>query len=81
MILFPDWDQSMKKTFQATSKKEVLTVTEAGKYFGLSKDEMKVFVDKHGLEKVRVTRSVFRYLLLKDEVEKLAETLNKEQQV
>lgn len=77
--MFPDWDQSMKKTFQATSKEEVLTVTEAGKYFGLSKDEMKVFVDKQGLKKVRVTRSVFRYLLLKEEVEQLAEVLNKKQ--
>lgn len=69
----------MKRTFQATSKEEVLTVTEAGKYFGLSKDEMKVFVDKQGLKKVRVTRSVFRYLLLKEEVEQLAEMLNKKQ--
>lgn len=71
--MFPDWDLPMKRTFQATSKEEVLTVTEAGKYFGLSKDEMKVFVDKHNLTKVRVTRNVFRYLLLKEEVEKLAE--------
>jgi transcriptional antiterminator Rof (Rho-off) len=69
--LFQDWDQSIKKTFNATSNEEILTVTEAGKMLGLSKDEMKVYVEKNGLSKVRVSRSVFRYLLLKEEIEKL----------
>lgn len=71
IILFQDWDQSIKKTFNATSNEEILTVTEAGKMLGLTKDEMKVYVEKNGLKKVRVSRSVFRYLLLKEEIEKL----------
>lgn len=71
IIVFQDWDQSIKKTFNATSNEEILTVTEAGKLLGLTKDEMKVYVEKNGLKKVRVSRSVFRYLLLKEEIEKL----------
>jgi hypothetical protein len=69
MIVFEDWDQKIKKTFSATSNEEILTVTEAGKLLGLSKDEMKVYVDKKGLTKVKVMRSAFRYLLLKKEIE------------
>jgi len=68
---FEDWDQTFKKTFSSTSNEEILTVTEAGKLLGLSKDEMKLFVDKKGLTKVKVARSVFRYLLLKEEIEGL----------
>jgi hypothetical protein len=67
--LFEDWDQKIKKTFSATSNEEILTVTEAGKLLGLSKDEMKAYVDKKGLTKVKVMRSAFRYLLLKKEIE------------
>jgi len=73
---FKDWDQTFKKTFSSTSNEEILTVTEAGKLLGLSKDDMKLFVEKKGLTKVKVARSVFRYLLLKEEVEQL---LHKEQ--
>jgi hypothetical protein len=71
MNVFEDWDQTIKKTFNATSNEEILTVTEAGKLLGLSKDEMKLFVDKKGLTKIKVARSVFRYLLLKKEIENL----------
>lgn len=71
MKTFKDWDQSIKKTFNATSNEEILTVTEAGKLLGLSKDEMKIYVDKNGLSKIRVARSVFRYLLLKKEIDNL----------
>lgn len=67
--MFEDWDQKIKKTFSATSNEEILTVTEAGKLLGLSKDEMKAYVDKKGLTKVKVMRSAFRYLLLKQEIE------------
>lgn len=67
--MFQDWDQKIKKTFNATSNEEILTVTEAGKLLGLSKDEMKAYVDKKGLTKVKVMRSAFRYLLLKKEIE------------
>lgn len=67
--MFQDWDQKIKKTFSATSNEEILTVTEAGKLLGLSKDEMKAYVDKKGLTKVKVMRSAFRYLLLKKEIE------------
>jgi len=69
--LFQDWDQKIKKTFSATSNEEILTVTEAGKLLGLSKDEMKAYVDKKGLTKVKVMRSAFRYLLLKKEIEEI----------
>jgi hypothetical protein len=72
MIVFHDSDQKVKKTFLATNKAaEVLTVTEAGKLLGLSKDQMKVFTDKNVLTKVRIMRSTQRYLLLKKEIEDL----------
>jgi hypothetical protein len=74
MDLFEDWDQKLKKTFENTSNKEVLTVTEAGKFFNLSKDKMKEYVDKKGLTKVKVMRSAHRYLLLKSEIDALLET-------
>ena len=69
--IFKDSDQKVKKTFLATSNVEVLTVTEAGKLLGLSKDQMKVFTDKNGLTKVRIMRSTQRYLLLKKEIDNL----------
>lgn len=67
--VFNDWNQKVKQTFNATSKEVVLTVTEAGVMLGLSKDEMKVYVDRHQLTKVPIMRSTFRYLLLKSEVD------------
>ncbi|CAM4473828.1 DNA-binding protein [Paenibacillus tarimensis] len=69
MPSFKDWNQKVKQTFNATSNEIVLTVTEAGEALGLSKDNMKLYVDKHGLTKVRITRSVHRYLLLKSEID------------
>ncbi|PZD95712.1 DNA-binding protein [Paenibacillus sambharensis] len=69
MPSFKDWNQKVKQTFNATSNEIVLTVTEAGEVLGLSKDNMKLYVDKHGLTKVRITRSVHRYLLLKSEID------------
>lgn len=71
MEVFQDWNQKVKKTFNATSNEVVLTVTEAGSMFGLSKDQMKIFVDKHKLTKVPIMRSVHRYLLLKSEIDEL----------
>lgn len=71
MNTFEDWNQSFKKTFNATSNEEILTVTEAGKLLGLTKDQMKLYVDKNGLTKINVERSVFRYLLLKKEIDNL----------
>ncbi|MDB5084120.1 MAG: hypothetical protein JWN30_1006 [Bacilli bacterium] len=71
MNQFEDWDQKLKKTFNATSNVVVLTVTEAGHLLGLSKDEMKVYVVKHQLTKVPIMRSVHRYLLLKSEIDNL----------
>jgi hypothetical protein len=68
---FEDWNQKVKKTFNATSNEEVLTVTEAGSALGLSKDQMKVYVDKHKLTKIPIMRSVHRYLLLKSEIEEI----------
>jgi hypothetical protein len=68
---FEDWNQKVKKTFNATSNEEVLTVTEAGGALGLSKDQMKVYVDKHKLTKIPIMRSVHRYLLLKSEIEEI----------
>ncbi len=68
---FEDWNQKVKKTFNATSNEEVLTVTEAGTALGLSKDQMKVYVDKHKLTKIPIMRSVHRYLLLKSEIEEI----------
>lgn len=69
MNSFEDWNLKVKRTFNATSVEEVLTVTEAGALLGLSKDQMKVFVDKHKLTKVPIMRSVHRYLLLKHEID------------
>ncbi|CAM4379154.1 DNA-binding protein [Paenibacillus alkaliterrae] len=69
MYLSEDWNQKVKKTFNATSKEEVLTVSEAGALFGLTKDQMKIYVDKHKLTKVPILRSVHRYLLLKSEID------------
>ncbi|NOU95323.1 DNA-binding protein [Paenibacillus sp. LMG 31456] len=74
MANFEDWNQKLKKTFENTSNKEVLTVTEAGTLFNLSKDKMKEYVVEKGLTKVKVMRSAHRYLLLKSEVEALLET-------
>jgi hypothetical protein len=70
-VVFEDWDQKVKKTFNATSKQVVLTVTEAGELLGLSKDQMKVYVLKHNLTKVAINRSVHRYLLLKSEIDEI----------
>lgn len=71
-VVFEDWDQKVKKTFNATSKQVVLTVTEAGERLGLSKDQMKVYVLKHNLTRVPINRSVHRYLLLKSEIDEIA---------
>ncbi|OMF21174.1 DNA-binding protein [Paenibacillus sp. FSL H8-0548] len=70
-VVFEDWDQKVKKTFNATSKQVVLTVTEAGDLLGLTKDQMKVYVLKHNLTKVSINRSVHRYLLLKSEIDEI----------
>lgn len=69
MQVFEDWNLKVKKTFNATSNKEVLTVSEAGSLLGLSKDQMKSYVDQHKLTKVPIMRSVVRYLLLKSEID------------
>ncbi|QHW31882.1 DNA-binding protein [Paenibacillus rhizovicinus] len=69
MLEFKDWNQKVKETFNATSNEVVLTVTEAGNLLGLSKDQMKIFVDKNSLTKVSIMRSVHRYLLLKSEID------------
>ncbi|HZG84314.1 DNA-binding protein [Paenibacillus sp.] len=72
MNVFGDWNLKVKKTFNATSNEVVLTVMEAGGILGLSKDQMKVFVDKNNLTKVPIMRSVHRYLLLKSEIDEIA---------
>ncbi|WP_152619473.1 DNA-binding protein [Cohnella kolymensis] len=69
MPVFQDWNQKVKKTFNATSNELVLTVKEAGDSLGLSKDEMKIFVNKNSLTKVPIMRSTNRYLLLKTEID------------
>ena len=46
MQVFEDWNQKVKKTFNATNPEVVLTVSEAGTLLGLSKDQMKLYVDK-----------------------------------
>jgi hypothetical protein len=69
--IFEDWNQKVKKTFNATSNEVVLTLNEAGQSLGLTKDQMKVYVDKHKLTKVPIMRSVHRYLLLKSEIDEL----------
>jgi hypothetical protein len=71
---FTDWNLKVKKTFHATSNEAVLTVTEAGRTLGLSKDHMKQYVEKHNLTKVPIMRSVHRYLLLKSEIDDIAES-------
>jgi hypothetical protein len=71
MQVFEDWNQKVKKTFNATSNEVVLTITEAGEYLGLSKDQMKLYVDKNKLTKVPIMRSVHRYLLLKSEIDEI----------
>lgn len=68
---FEDWNQKVKKTFNATSNEVVLTVTEAGNTLGLSKDNMKIYVDKNRLTKIPINRSVHRYLLLKSEIDEI----------
>jgi hypothetical protein len=73
MMVFKDWNQTVKKTFNMTSNEVVLTVTEAGNTLGLSKDQMKAYVDKNGLTKVRIMRSIHRYLLLKSEIDEIVE--------
>jgi len=69
--MFQDWNQKVKKTFNATSNEVVLTVTEAGTLLGLSKDEMKVYADRNNLTKVPIMRSTFRYLLKKSEIDEI----------
>ncbi|MCM3175685.1 MULTISPECIES: helix-turn-helix domain-containing protein [Paenibacillus] len=69
MQVFEDWNQKVKKTFNATNPTAVLTVAEAGSALGLSKDQMKLYVDKNKLTKVPIMRSVHRYLLLKSEID------------
>lgn len=71
MQVFEDWNQKVKKTFNATSNEVVLTVTEAGEWLGLSKDQMKLYVDKNKLTKIPIVRSVHRYLLLKSEIDEI----------
>lgn len=71
MNAFEDWNQKVKKTFNATSTEEVLTLTEAGNLLGLTKDQMKIYVDKQGLTKMPIMRSVHRYLLLKSEIDQI----------
>lgn len=71
MQMFQDYNLKVKKTFNATNTEEVLTVSEAGILLGLSKDQMKLYVDKNKLTKVPINRSVHRYLLLKEEIDKL----------
>jgi hypothetical protein len=68
---FKDSDLKVKKTFLATNNVNVFTVKEAGLLLGLSKDQMKIFVDQNGLTKVRIMRSTERYLLLKEEIDYL----------
>jgi hypothetical protein len=69
---FADWNLKVKKTFNATSNEVVLTVTEAGKTLGLSKDHMKIYVERNKLTKVPIMRSVHRYLLLKSEIDEIS---------
>ncbi|GKU77809.1 helix-turn-helix domain-containing protein [Paenibacillus sp. L3-i20] len=68
---FEDWDQKLKHTFNETSREVVLTVTEAGKLLGLTKDQMKAYVDKNKVTKIPISRSVHRYLLLKSEIDQI----------
>ncbi|CAM3200240.1 MULTISPECIES: hypothetical protein [Paenibacillus] len=74
MQVFEDWNQKVKKTFNATNPEVVLTVSEAGSLLGLTKDQMKLYVDKNKLTKVPIMRSVHRYLLLKSEIDSIVKT-------
>lgn len=69
MSMFQDWNLKVKKTFNETSNEQVLTVTEAGNLLGLTKDQMKVYVDKNKLTKVSIVRSTHRYLVLQKEID------------
>ncbi|WP_308636948.1 DNA-binding protein [Paenibacillus silvisoli] len=71
MQSFQDWNLKVKDTFNATSKEVVLTVMEAGRTLGLSKDQMKIYVEKNNLTKVPIMRNVHRYLLLKSEIDEI----------
>ncbi|GAS85350.1 MULTISPECIES: hypothetical protein [Paenibacillus] len=73
MQVFEDWNQKVKKTFNATNPEVVLTVSEAGSLLGLTKDQMKLYVDKNKLTKVPIMRSVHRYLLLKSEIDNIVQ--------
>ncbi|HBU85131.1 DNA-binding protein [Paenibacillus sp. UMB7766-LJ446] len=74
MQVFEDWNQKVKRTFNATNPEVVLTVSEAGSLLGLTKDQMKLYVDKNKLTKVPIMRSVHRYLLLKSEIDSIVKT-------
>ncbi|MDN4605108.1 DNA-binding protein [Paenibacillus sp. F6_3S_P_1C] len=74
MQVFEDWNQKVKRTFNATNPEVVLTVSEAGSLLGLTKDQMKLYVDKNKLTKVPIMRSVHRYLLLKSEIDIIVKT-------
>lgn len=74
MQAFEDWNQKLKSTFNETSKEDVLTVMEAGKMLGLSKDHMKLYVEKNRITKIPIARSVHRYLLLRSEIEQIAKS-------
>lgn len=71
MQRFKDWNLKVKDTFNATSNEVVLTVMEAGSALGLSKDQMKIYVEKNKLTKVPIMRNVHRYLLLKSEIDEI----------
>ncbi|NGZ77201.1 helix-turn-helix domain-containing protein [Saccharibacillus alkalitolerans] len=75
MSTFQDWNLKVKKTFNATSNEQVLTVTEAGSLLGLTKDQMKVYVDKNKLTKVPIMRSTHRYLVLQKEMDEILKKL------
>ncbi|MEK4075670.1 DNA-binding protein [Paenibacillus sp. FSL M7-0656] len=75
MQVFEDWNQKVKRTFNATNPEVVLTVSEAGSLLGLTKDQMKLYVDKNKLTKVPIMRSVHRYLLLKSEIDNIVQAL------
>ncbi|MDB4867993.1 MAG: hypothetical protein JWR03_2326 [Cohnella sp.] len=76
MPVFEDWNQKVKRTFNATSNEVVLTVMEAGHSIGLTKDQMKIYVDKNNLTKIPIMRSVHRYLLLKSEVDEIVRNVS-----
>jgi hypothetical protein len=76
MPKFEDWNQKVKRTFNATSNEVVLTVMEAGLSIGLTKDQMKIYVDKNNLTKIPIMRSVHRYLLLKSEVDEIVRNVS-----